>query len=78
MIPANTDVTCPVCDEEFHIDRDIQEEAIITCPNCEADLMLEDGDLVEVEEDIFEDEDEELEEDLYDDRKGDKNIKFRP
>lgn len=77
MIPANTEVTCPVCEEEILIEKDMYDGETILCDNCDADLVLKAGDLVEVEEDIFE-EDDVVEEDLYDDRKGDKNIKFRP
>lgn len=77
MIPANTELTCPVCEDEITITKDMYDGDTIVCEGCDATLVLEDGVLEEEEEDIFEDEDEVEEEDLYDDRKGDKNIKFR-
>lgn len=74
MIPANTDVECPVCDEEFNITKDTYDGETVVCDNCDASLVLVDGDLEEVEEDIFE---EEEQEEPYDDRKGDRGIKHR-
>lgn len=76
MIPANTEVECPVCDEEILIEKDTYDGEKVICDNCDAELVIVNGDLEEVEEDIFEDEDL-VDEDRFDDRKGDKNIKFR-
>lgn len=58
MIPADTDVTCPVCDTEFTIKKEIYEGQTIECDNCDATLTLVDGDLEEVDEDIYDEEDE--------------------
>jgi hypothetical protein len=65
MIPAQTDVTCPCCDTEFTIKRDLEDDDTVHCDNCDTKLILIDGDLEEYEEheDIeVEDEDEEEEE----------------
>lgn len=82
MIPANTELTCPVCDEDVVLTKDMYDGDTITCDGCDATLVLENGELEEEEEDIFEDEDveekeDEVEEELYDDRKAPPNPKFR-
>lgn len=57
MIPANTDVTCPVCDMEFHVNHDVSEDEEVKCEFCDALLILVDGDLEEVDDDIYDDSD---------------------
>lgn len=69
-IPANTELTCPVCDTEFTTRTVLRDDSTLTCPNCDAKLVVEDGDLEEVEEDIFaevEDEEDEEEEEEFED-----------
>jgi len=61
MIPADTEVTCPVCDTDFVVKKLVREEETVDCENCNATLILIDDDLEEKEEDIFEDEDEYVE-----------------
>lgn len=62
IIPAGSELTCPVCDTAFNTKTMLQDEARLVCSNCDASLIVIDGNLEEVEEDIFEDEDEEEEE----------------
>lgn len=63
MIPANTEVTCPVCATEFIIEFDTLEGEIIECDNCDVELELVNGDLKPVDEDIYHEEDDLEEED---------------
>lgn len=60
-IPPNVELTCPVCDTAFITKKALVEGERLTCPNCDAKLVVIDDDLEEEEEDIFADEEEEEE-----------------
>lgn len=59
MIPANTEVTCPVCDADFTIAYDVYDRESTKCTECDAILELVNGDLEVIDEDIYDEEDEE-------------------
>lgn len=61
MIPANTELTCPVCDEVNVFDNPLDEEEEVECDFCDAILLVKGDKLVDAEDeaDIFVDEDEE-------------------
>lgn len=57
MIPANTEVLCPACDEDFTIEHDVFERENTKCTHCDVLLELVNGDLKVVDEDIYDEED---------------------
>jgi uncharacterized Zn finger protein (UPF0148 family) len=73
MMPANTEVTCPCCDSDFTIKKNMEDDDTVHCANCDVKLILIDGDLEEYDEDIYE---EPEEEEFVDD--DDEDAKHRP
>lgn len=63
MIPKDTTVACPSCDTDFDLEKDMYEGDTIYCENCDAKLVMEDGDLETEDNDIYRDDEDDEEED---------------
>jgi len=66
MEQKEKEVTCPVCEEKFILEEDVEEGDLINCPVCDAELVIKSLEPVKFEVSEFDAFDIDLEED-YDD-----------